>query len=601
MIKYLITFFLFFNYLFSSVLSDITIDKKNIYNNFELLVYEDKTDKLTIDDIKKVQFSKKTKNRFALGRSNGSFWFKLNIKNISDKEDFILTINESFYESFEVYEAKKYSTGLKQNIEQRQIQTNKLSINLLIPKNTQKELYIKLKANFAYFGTFLLLEHGAFHLNDFFSMNTYFIFLFGVFFIIIVFNLFLFLKLRENIYFYYIGYIFFLFIYVFNISGFLAYFNLYEYIYVLQSSSCFGLMFFLLFSLKLLDAEKHLPKIDKILKCFAPILFGVGLIFFYNYKLAMQISNSLNILLIILLMSIAIFVAFKDRSKSIYYIVTVTLYHVALFIFIFMIEGVYENTIFTRYSFFFMIFIEIVVFSLLLTNRYNELKDQVIKTQSDLLESKIQNQVALENKILERTNEISKLLSDKDLLLRELHHRVKNNFHMLNALLWLELKKEESEKFDIKALINRIDAISTIHEQLYSSENLSSINIKDYLQKIISNIPYDYKKVKISTEIEDISFEFDHALSLGIVLNELLTNIIKHNLKKENLLISIKIEQKAKTIKLLLVDDGIGFDYDNIKKGLGLKLINQFTKKLPNSSSKFFFDDGRKFELEFKV
>lgn len=580
----------------SCLYSNIIIDHNNKYNNFELKVYEDKADKLSIKDIKQVNFTKTSSNNFNLGRTKGSYWFKIDVQNNSNKENFVLSVSESFYEKFELYEDKIHKTGLRQKVENREIKSNELAFNLNIKKNQSKTLYIKLKAHFSYFGNFVLYEKESFAMYSFFGINTFFVFLVGVFFLIFLFNLFLYIKLKEKIYCYYIFYVFFITMYSLNLSGLLTYFGLSKYLYLLQFSTSYAIGFFILFSLQLLETKKYLPKIDKTMKFFAIVSFVMGTLFFFTFKIT-QIANSLNSLLMIILMFISFAIFFKNHSKSKYYILAIALYNTSLFIFVSMIEGVYEYNFFTRYGFFLAIFIEVNIFALILANRYNELKDSVIETQRTLIKTKTQHEAILEHKIEERTKEITVLLNDKNLLLKELYHRVKNNFHMLIGILWLEDKKNGT--VDLQTIINRVQSMSTVHETLYTTENISNINTKDYLSKILLNLSTTYPQIKLKTFLEDFNIKIDDSISLGLIINEIFTNSIKHNSHKDSISIDFSLCKKDDEISVVIKDDGTGFDPDQITKGLGLKIIEQYSKSLLNSTYDFNSKDGSLFELRF--
>jgi two-component sensor histidine kinase len=141
--------------------------------------------------------------------------------------------------------------------------------------------------------------------------------------------------------------------------------------------------------------------------------------------------------------------------------------------------------------------------------------------------------------------------------------------------------------------------MSLINEYLYTNKDLSNIDIDSYLEKLINNLKISYPKVQIDFRSEKIPFNFDNALSLGIIVNEVLTNSIKHNSDKDGLRIEIELKINDGVIYLYIKDNGKGFE--NIQKqGLGLKLVNQFCKKLTNSQSEFSFENGTKFELSFE-
>ena len=130
-------------------------------------------------------------------------------------------------------------------------------------------------------------------------------------------------------------------------------------------------------------------------------------------------------------------------------------------------------------------------------------------------------------------------------------------------------------------------------------KNLAHIQIKNYLEKLINNIKQSYPKVNIIFECDTILLNFEYALSLGIVINEVITNSIKHN-EKEDLTLDIKLTKKKEAIYLKIIDNGNGFDEAVVSKGLGLKLIKQFSKKFPNSHYHFLIENGTIFELNFE-
>lgn len=142
--------------------------------------------------------------------------------------------------------------------------------------------------------------------------------------------------------------------------------------------------------------------------------------------------------------------------------------------------------------------------------------------------------------------------------------------------------------------------MAMIHEFLHQSNNLEDINLKQYLEKIISNISHGYNISEIKIDIKQINVKYDVATSLGMIINEVLSNALKHNKRVENLLIEIYVNKNiSNKICIVIKDNGKGFNKEN-PTGLGLKLINQFCKKLPNSKYDFSFENGTKFELEFE-
>lgn len=201
-------------------------------------------------------------------------------------------------------------------------------------------------------------------------------------------------------------------------------------------------------------------------------------------------------------------------------------------------------------------------------------------------------------------NEIKASLKEKETLLREIHHRVKNNMQIINSLLSLQagyIKDEESIEL-FRDTQNRIKSMAMIHEKLYQSKSLARINFADYIQSLIFEILSSYKidsdRIKIDVDVKNLFLNIETAIPLALITNELITNSLKHafpltdHFKKiDKEFISsdgkgeIKIMTKLCNEKIMLVisDNGIGFPSDMDFKNtdtLGLQLVNNLTEQL---------------------
>lgn len=586
-------FFLLLSIFVSALLSstNITMDKKGKYDNFEVLYLKDNNSNLTIETISKKEFNKKTPNNFTLGYTNATVWFKFDLENESLNEHFVLTLNESFYEEANLYyyDEKwiKKSNGVFNLIKNREIKTNHLAFNLTLQPDKKRTFYLELKGKYAYFGNLEIYEKSHFYFHNTIGVNSFYIFVLGVILIIVLFNLFLYIKTKEKVYIYYVGYSFFNILYILNISGLLVYLNLQSYIYDLQISAAFMIGFLVLFSHDYLETKTYFPKLSKFFKTLAIPFFILGVLVVFSYQPWNKFINNFAGLICIFLIVLSIIIFLKGHNKTKYYIFAMLLYFTFVILFTFMVNGTLEYSNLTRYGFLVATTFEVVIFSFILANRYNDIKENI----QHYLEIEVEN----------RTSKLNSLLKERELLLKEVYHRVKNNFHVVIGMLWFESKKDNSNTQEYKELINRIKSMSMIHEYLYNSKDLVNINTREYLSKIITNIASSYHKNIIQSDIEEILIEFDDAVSLGIVINEVLTNSIKHNKNTTPFSVYVTLKQKEKIVLLTIEDNGIGFHLDEHKKGLGLKLIEQFCQKLPHSNQIFSFENGTKFELQFST
>lgn len=194
-------------------------------------------------------------------------------------------------------------------------------------------------------------------------------------------------------------------------------------------------------------------------------------------------------------------------------------------------------------------------------------------------------------KIRQQNKTIQKSLKDKDLLLREIHHRVKNNLQLVSSLLTLQgrsLTNEEAQQA-INDGKSRIRSMALIHQSLYKKEQLSEINVKDYLEKLsdelFTTFRVDSGRVKLLQNIEDVDMEIDQLVSIGLIVNELITNALKYafpNNREGTLKLEFGI--KDGVVDLLIQDDGVGYDQEILDEtSFGTTLVNALTNQLDGS------------------
>ena len=181
---------------------------------------------------------------------------------------------------------------------------------------------------------------------------------------------------------------------------------------------------------------------------------------------------------------------------------------------------------------------------------------------------------------------INKSSVDKELLLAELFHRVKNNLNIVTSLL--NIRKNASENQEVKDALeecrSRIYSMALVHQQMYSDEQIGNLNLRSYLSDLITSIEHsfgDQGEVTISNE-KDIYLSIAKAVPAGLILNELLTNVYKHaQVPERKLEVSISIESKNQGFTIRVSDNGPGLtnDYHSVKN-LGLDLIQSLSEQI---------------------
>lgn len=203
---------------------------------------------------------------------------------------------------------------------------------------------------------------------------------------------------------------------------------------------------------------------------------------------------------------------------------------------------------------------------------------------------------------------IKKLLYEKEIILKEVHHRIKNNMNVVSSLLELHSNSESNpaSKNVLHDAANRIRSMTILYDKLYRSENISSLSIKTYLiclideiSKIFSNIT----SVQIKTQIDDIILDSKLLSPLGIIVNELLTNAMKFAfIGRNDGIITISATKKNKYIIIVLEDNGTGLPesvtFEN-STGFGMRLVGLLVKQI-NGSITIVRQNGTKFMIEFE-
>ncbi|MFC1528911.1 sensor histidine kinase [Candidatus Latescibacterota bacterium] len=176
-------------------------------------------------------------------------------------------------------------------------------------------------------------------------------------------------------------------------------------------------------------------------------------------------------------------------------------------------------------------------------------------------------------------------LKEKEMLLREIHHRVKNNMQVISSLLSHQADniEDKNHQYVYYESINRVKTMAVIHELLYQSEDFSQINFEDYINRVCENLislyQIDTGKIRINTDIKNIYFSIDTAISCGLIINELVSNSLKHAFPdnhKGDITITVKKVNNKRT-ELKICDNGIGIpETFNWKSAdtLGLHLVN---------------------------
>ncbi|PKL15545.1 MAG: hypothetical protein CVV49_20870, partial [Spirochaetae bacterium HGW-Spirochaetae-5] len=201
------------------------------------------------------------------------------------------------------------------------------------------------------------------------------------------------------------------------------------------------------------------------------------------------------------------------------------------------------------------------------------------------------------------------LLSEKELLLSEVHHRIKNNMNTIKGLLTLQLtaEKNQSAAESLRDAERRVQSMIMLYDRLYCTDNYRELSVKDYLQPLTEEVVGSFPGragIRLETDIEDFILNIQMLTPLGIIVNELLTNIMKHAfIGRESGVVSVSVFRRDNHINIHIKDDGVGIpetvDFEK-PKGFGLDLVNMLVTQI-GGSVKIERNEGTKFVLEFEV
>jgi len=227
-------------------------------------------------------------------------------------------------------------------------------------------------------------------------------------------------------------------------------------------------------------------------------------------------------------------------------------------------------------------------------------------------EGNISGLLAVSRDITERVKmeeEIQQSLEEKEMLLKEIHHRVKNNLMIIASLLNLQSRyiKDKEALGIFKESQNRANSMALIHEKLYRSTDLKRINFGEYIRTLANDLFRTYTdssgRINLNIDVEDVMMDINTSIPLGLMLNELISNALKHGFP-EGMEgdINIYFNSRDDQYQLKVGDTGISFpedvDYRNTDS-LGLQLVNNLTKQI-DGQIELDTSQGTEFTITFK-
>jgi two-component sensor histidine kinase len=249
---------------------------------------------------------------------------------------------------------------------------------------------------------------------------------------------------------------------------------------------------------------------------------------------------------------------------------------------------------------------EALILSLAFADRYIILQKEKETVDTRILEESTYRTKLIKQEVVEKTQELNSALEGKELLLKEVHHRVKNNLQIILSIIRLQNDEIKDEKVTEKFtnLENRINAISKTYSMLLIKDELEKIDMKEYIDSLLQDIQETVEQSNQHIEIHtDISamIPLKESVYIGLIINELVTNAYKYAFANKKGKITISLHKEGKEYLLILEDNGKGYSNTHKHTSLGLKLIHTLVYDQLEGSMETYSDGYTKNIIRFRL
>jgi len=532
--------------------------------NFTFSYYQDGNSTLSISDIALKPFTPMENNSLSKGFTSDSYWIKITFNSKSQiMTHKILYIDNPTLDNVDFYEDETSIASLGDH--KRSVNRQSIAYAFPITTHNDKTYYLRLQSKNGLFTQLKIqteLEH-----NTYIDREKIFLaFFFGFLFSLIVYNIFLFISLKEKVYLYYIAFQISIFMLLLSYSG-LGYYLLWEnqiYLneFIYEKFEIFALFFALIFAKNFLNTQQHSVVLNYVININLLLLLYIAITPWQYPILFFQIILIHTVLIGFVMIGFAIIKGIQNAT--LFFVATFFILLGTLLTFL-KIFGVLEVSFITTWSVYIGSMIEAILFSIALAKRIESLK---LAQQTAQAKSK----------------SLSTHLNQKNLLLKEVRHRMKNNLQVISSFISIAQMQSTKNQVILNTLHDRLMAITNLHEAFEIQKNDKDIiEMKQYLLELIHNINLAYNKknaTSIKHNIVSFHLAFDQALLVGLILNEVLTNAFKYAFTQtDDSLIQITLEEISHKYKLTISDNGCGFNQTLDPKGLGLTLLQRMIKK----------------------
>lgn len=526
----------------------------------------------------------------------------------SQSEDLITEIGE-----FVAFDSRKYQYE------------SKIAFDVTIPAQQANTYYIHVDSKNSYDLSYQVLDEPS-YIQLMFTTKQMYAFYFGIMIVMLVYNFIVYLFIREKVFLIYVAYHVVLLINMMYYSGYIVMYhepsadNMSKAGVpgVLIAISNLLAIFFIYHFLNLKETS---PRFYKVLQFFGALFFilFLAMLFLGKAYYLPRITVALMMPLSIVLLLAGFYLAFVKKSTlALFYSLSWIMMMLGVIITALLSEGLIPRLFITDYAFQIGSIFEVTLLSMGLSYRYNEQQREIYKKDAQLrsINANLEKTIETRTKELYLSNEKLKdsiiykqnLLRDREVLFKELYHRVKNNLQVVISILGMQSKRlvSDESKEVLQEANGRIKSMALIHEKLQNSDDLNSVDMQDYIESLLKDVLKGYAlgdSIKVQVNSENLYLPLEHVSPIGLILNELTSNSLKHAFDattKASIEVTL-VCQNDKQYILSYKDNGKGFDQAKQQKSLGSLLIETLSTKQLHGTMTTNGDSGFYYEVIFFV
>ena len=569
--------------------------------DYQLFEFEDKNN-LSLKKIHKASFVQIDNYYLNKGFSFHPTWLKLVVHNNTDKpQRKVFSFDNPTIDFIDFYENDKLKTltGDNRKVNSRQMRDIGFAFLLELKANEKKSYYFKVKTNNT-FSIRFTLENESDYFRAAEIKKVFLVFFSGFVFSITLYNLFLYLILKEQYYLIYVLFQWSVLIILWSLSGVGYYFIWIDKVWFNEFSirifDDLAIFMGIAFTKSFLNTKYYFPRFNRLLCLLLVLLFYV-MITPWEWHAAIVKPVMIGSLISVLI--IAIYAVYKEVPSSKLYFFGWFVLITAAMTTLLKNFGFVEINFFTTWGMFIGSMLEALIFSIALAKKIDMLKEEKRKALQVSKEK-------LNYEVEKKTFFLNEALKERELILKEIHHRVKNNLQIISAFITIASSKKHFSKNTLLSIQDRIRAISLLHEHLYKHKNMQYIEMKNYITQLVESIKIIYinkQKITFLYEVDEVQISFDKTIIVGLIINELVTNALKYAFHQTTEpRIQIVLVKEHNKIVLKIEDNGCGFSKDidfNTVNTLGLKMVYRLTKKQLQGEFKTDFNNKTCFIITF--